>query len=1043
MSDKNNASDNKELNNSSQNKIQEQSQQNNSSSPSQNYSNSFQPFANTEINQRNFPSKANYFGQNGNRNNSSIDRAISPGNQSPVLNYYTSLSPKYSKISQYYSPEQNYGSENAKHSPFTGGNINSEQTFNFSPSTIFNISNQKSNNNNYNVFNNNYNNHQITEGFSNNKSLAEKMEHLVGKNDDNNFMSKNNNEQKSDEEDDNENEMYLLTLNICDDKENEEEINNNFSHNITDFSNQVNNINNNQFNKSNTNTNTNSQLNNNEMNIIPKSLDNNNNQSDFINNNFKNINENINNSINNNLNNKQNIQKNENENNIEEENIDKKEKEEIGEKLIIKNELPKPYIPNKYRNNIMEINQINNNLDDNMLPSYGGPINNNGLINNFTINNNINNNFNINNNIINNNLIGNQNFNFGYNNINNQSNNYMVKNNQLQMMNEKEASPFPSKIGEFLNFSNRTNNYNPNENNKFEMNNFPQVQSVNYFNNNNNNNFNNINNNNNNYINNFYYNKDIYQISQFKQYKKSDNSKNGQIHSICADDFVTTITANNKKIKRIDPNTYLNESLEYLAFNIYPLAKDQAGCRFLQEKLDQEPLKSTELFFNAIIPHILNLVKDPFGNYLIQKLCNTLNPDQIIKILEVISPTILDIGSNNHGTRVIQHLINFLTTKKLVDYFLKSIEPYVIPLLKELNGTHIIQQFLIKHPDCSEIINKIIVENCASLASHSHGCCVLQKFLNGRDKNLKEMLINNLINNCLVLIIDQYGNYVIQSILLLNEAKSSSAIAMKIYDNVAYYSKHRYSSNVVEKCFDFCGKNERKKLAEKLSPPDILADLIMDEHGNYVVQKALSCSDSKEQEIILKNIIPLIPKIKNVSFGEKLLARLMATYPQFKNNVQMIEGNNTLSNINDNNNNLGNMNYNNFSNLNNNINNINSGYYNYKKGNKKKKGGKNNNYYFDNNMGFNNNNFYNNNNSMNNNMESNMNNNIYFKKNENFENDGRNFGNEGKNQYKNRGNKKNYKNNWRDRDDQKKSRKNNNFNNFNNNEKNYNDENNK
>ena len=108
-------------------------------------------------------------------------------------------------------------------------------------------------------------------------------------------------------------------------------------------------------------------------------------------------------------------------------------------------------------------------------------------------------------------------------------------------------------------------------------------------------------------------------------------------------------------------------------------------------------------------------------------------------------------------------------------------------MLKELNGTHIIQQFLLKYPEYSKEINKIIVENCASLASHRQGCWVLPKFLNGNDKNLKNMLVNNLINNCLVLIIDQYGNYVIQSILLLNESKSSSSILMKILDNVAYY----------------------------------------------------------------------------------------------------------------------------------------------------------------------------------------------------------------------------------------------------------------
>ena len=1006
------------------------SRHNNSPSPKDYYSSNFQSFTSTEINQRNFPSKANYFGQTGPRPNNTTEKNI--GTQSPVLNYYASLSPSFSKVNQNYSPEQNYNGDNSKHSPFMGGNMNGEQTFNFSPSNIFNIGNQKSNNS-YNIFNlGNHHQNGDMQNNNTNKSLAEKMQHLVGKTDDNNLISKNqNNEQKSEEEDDNDNdEMYFLSLNICDDKENEEEINN-FAHNNNNNNNNNDNLNqahNNIKDLNNINiNNTSLQSNNNSNNFTQKPLENRENNDIIDNNHLNNIN-----NINNNINNTENqafLLKNKTENNNEEKN----KKSGMVEKIINSGELPKPYIPNKYRINIMEINQINNFQDDNMLPSYGGSMNNNNnLVNNFTINNNINNNFSINNNIINNNLIGNPNFNIGgghnLNNKmnNNQNNNIMVNNNPLQMIKEKEISPYPTKIGEFLNIQNRPNLINPNENNKFEinnMNNFPQSQSLNYFNNNN---FNK----NNNYINNFYYNGDNYQISQFKQYKKSDNSNNGQIRSICADDFVTTITANNKKIKRIDPNTYLNESLEYLSFNILPLAKDQAGCRFLQEKLDKEPIKATNLFFNAILPHLLTIIKDPFGNYLIQKLCNNLKPDQIIKILEKISPTILDIGSNNHGTRVIQHIINFLSTKQLLDYFLKSIEPYVIPLLKELNGTHIIQQLLIKHPDSANIINKIISENCASLATHSHGCCVLQKFLNGKDRNLKENLISNLINNCLVLIIDQYGNYVIQSILLLNENKSSTEIAMKIYDNVAYYSKHRYSSNVVEKCFDFCDKNVRKKLAEKLSPPDILADLIIDEHGNYVIQKALACSENKEQEIILNNIIPLVPKIKNVSFGEKLLSRLMATYPQFK--YKIIEGNiniNSSGNNNNNNNNFnnsGNMNFINYSNINQNNNN---GYNNnYKKGNKKKKGVKNNN---NNNMGYNNNYYNNSNNNMNNN-------NLYFNKNENVNDDNRsNNRNEGNNQYKNRGNKKNYKNRRDYRDDQKNRK-----NYYNSNDKSNNNENN-
>ena len=244
MSDKNISLKNIDLNSSPKNQNQENvSQQNISLSPKLSYFNNFQSLLNTEINQRNFPSKANYFGHSGTHKKN--DRTLSPGQQSPVLSYYANLSPKFSKVTQNYSPEQNQVGENAKLSPFMGGN---EQAFNFSPSTIFNIGNQTTNNNNYNYT-------KKGEGLNNSISLAEKMEHLVGKNDDKNQY----NDQKSEEDDDNgDNEMYLFSLNICDDKENEEEINNNIHHiqnfhKNNDFSNQKNtNLNNvNNLNKNN------------------------------------------------------------------------------------------------------------------------------------------------------------------------------------------------------------------------------------------------------------------------------------------------------------------------------------------------------------------------------------------------------------------------------------------------------------------------------------------------------------------------------------------------------------------------------------------------------------------------------------------------------------------------------------------------------------------------------------------------------------------------------------------------------------------------
>ena len=877
----------------------------------------------TEINEKFFPLKANYVGQ---ENNDKIKNNL----KSPIIDYFSHISNNY--LQKYNSPEEiidanssnkNINSNNNisknneqifKMSPSIGYNL--DQNFDFSPSNIFNNKNCMKSSPPKNSLNNVMMQNRQTNEDGDSKPLQERIGLLFGKNDAGglNFnMSKKNNINPL-------SNMGFLNNNfMVNDLLNNNNNNNNY-----------NNLNNNNYYLNTNNTQTNDEEDDNQDNQEEAYILNFNSEDD----NEDDIqNNNINQNNNNHNNNLKNIKNYENNNNYLNENNNNEgdKNENVGKKMLIKKDMSKPFIPNKFRKNEQQLNNIINN-DENNLPSYEGVAlnNNNNNLKNLNNTSNSNQNKDLNSPFIqNNNMtkinqinttnnifypIMNNNFiyspmNYGFIPYGYSSNDAYMNNNY---QNQNRNLFYPQKIGEFLNIPMRANTFSNNENNKFT--NFNKASNYNLENNNNNSH-------NSQNINHFYYNGDQYQISEgYKGNNKnndsnSDNPKNNynnldnknnlnqdannankkNIYTISSKDLVTTITSNNKKIKRVNPKVYLNESYEYLAHNIFILSKDQAGCRFLQEKLEKEPQIATNYFYEAILPFILPLVKDPFGNYLIQKLCKTLDDKKIKKILEIMSKTILDIGSNNHGTRVIQQIINYLNTKELLDYFIEIIKPYIIPLLKELNGTHIIQKLLTEHPESGDIINKIIVENCSSLATHRHGCCVLQKFLDGPYKKLKNDLMQNLINNCLVIITDQFGNYVIQTVLLLNNKKVSSEISLKIAGNLPYYSKHRYSSNVVEKCFDYCREEEKRMFVEKLCPPEIMEELILDDHGNYVIQKALFYAEGKTKENMLKNIIPLIPKIREVSFGNRLLSKLFSTYPQlndytnnnFKNQINL------------------------------------------------------------------------------------------------------------------------------------------------------------
>ena len=68
------------------------------------------------------------------------------------------------------------------------------------------------------------------------------------------------------------------------------------------------------------------------------------------------------------------------------------------------------------------------------------------------------------------------------------------------------------------------------------------------------------------------------------------------------------------------------------------------------------------------------------------------------------------------------------------------IEPYIIPLLKELNGSHIIQKFINDFSQYSSLINNIVIDNCInciSLTTYRDGYCILQKYLDYINEDFK------------------------------------------------------------------------------------------------------------------------------------------------------------------------------------------------------------------------------------------------------------------------------------------------------------------
>jgi hypothetical protein len=154
--------------------------------------------------------------------------------------------------------------------------------------------------------------------------------------------------------------------------------------------------------------------------------------------------------------------------------------------------------------------------------------------------------------------------------------------------------------------------------------------------------------------------------------------------------------------------------------------------------------------------------------------------------------------------------------------------------MEDANATHIPQKFVstIQYP-YNQYVYNLINENIVSLTTQKNACCALQKCIECANPEQRKEIIDRIISNGNILISDPYGNYVIQYIISLNNHDTNHRISLIFKNNINYLSKQKFSSNVIEKCFDFCDDNTKLNIVKEIANPKIVADLLLDMYGNY------------------------------------------------------------------------------------------------------------------------------------------------------------------------------------------------------------------
>ena len=516
-------------------------------------------------------------------------------------------------------------------------------------------------------------------------------------------------------------------------------------------------------------------------------------------------------------------------------------------------------------------NNIKNNYGSGLKINKNTVISNNYLNNNYMINNNQNN-FRRNSHSIN--PIQN---NFLFNNfINNSFNNFiypkkMIENNNSVNSNSMSNNSINNNSGNNL-INNITNS--PNQMNLVQG--YP-----------NNNNFNNYN-----YINNFSYN--FYNNGNQGPITKKRNSmvllpsseiqvQRRSSHTLRPS---MQILHSDKKIKKI--NLEKEENPNYFL-------KDQLYCRQLQNKLDKNinNIKYSDEFYENIKFQLIEIIEHQFGNYVIQKFLSVLLFQENKKLYKMIFLDIKDklfeICIHNYGTRVIQKTLEKLDngnyykieTTELNDVFKILIENHLYELCCDKNGNHVYQKLLRVFPkERNQFLYDELIKISFSVSIIQQGATLLQTAFDYSNKEQQEKLCSVIIDKIGDLINDKYGNYTIQTIFKLYNNKINDRIYEYIDNNILKLSKEKFSSNVIDKCIikDYEKSN---KLIKSIIQKNVIKEIMVDQYGNYVIQKALSISEKDIFLKIIEQIKPILGDLQKTNIGKKIYDKLNQNYKQY------------------------------------------------------------------------------------------------------------------------------------------------------------------
>jgi len=249
-----------------------------------------------------------------------------------------------------------------------------------------------------------------------------------------------------------------------------------------------------------------------------------------------------------------------------------------------------------------------------------------------------------------------------------------------------------------------------------------------------------------------------------------------------------------------------------MAGQILQLSLQMYGCRVVQKALEQIDLPQQIAMVKELDGHILRCIKDQNGNHVIQKCIEKIPPEEIQFVINAFHGQVFTLATHPYGCRVIQRIFEHCGETQ-TGPLLHELYLHIGILAQDQYGNYVIQHILEKgKPKDKAFVIAQVKGNILQMSQHKFASNVVEKCVLNASKKDRAVIIDEIVSvrpdgiqPLLVMMKDQFANYVIQRMLDLLDADQRDILIQKIRAHIPTLRKYTYGKHIISKVEKFLG----------------------------------------------------------------------------------------------------------------------------------------------------------------------------------------------------------------------------------------------